>query len=370
MHPAALTQNNGPMKFPRRLIPWLGALAGILGLIWVLRNFDPVQLLNVISKADPAPLLLLPVSIVLEQFIRAIKWRQLLYPLHSIGVWRLFGAIMAGYFANMLAPLGVSTLVRGWLIARLENMRFATVLATVVIDRISDGLAFIAFAAIAIYNFEIPDEIGNVRSKIALGAWTNLLIFSVVIGALFACKYAIRKDLSKFTGSPVFAKLAGFALISRWVPASLTQKISEFLRSFLAGAVFPRQLWRQAIIVSASIAIKLVAVSYMIWAGLAFDVYIGLMAYVFLMVFLGFVAVLAGSLKIAGGFTIAAVFALEGFGVEVEKALAMAVVVQLSSQLSVAVTGIGALWIQGLTLSDLKSRGKAAGRPSPKSTDP
>ena len=102
----------------------------------------------------------------------------------------------------------------------------------------------------------------------------------------------------------------------------------------------------------------------MIWAGLAFDVYLGIMANVFLMVFLGFIAVLAASLKIAGGFTIAAVFALEGFGVEVEKALAMAVVVQLASQVTVAAAGIGALWIQGLKLSDLKSRGKEAGQPA------
>lgn len=359
IHPAALTQNTSTMKFPRRLIPWLGALAGILGLIWVLRDFDLVQLLKVISEADPAPLLLLPLSIMLEQFIRAVKWRQLLHPLHSVGVWRLFGAIMAGYFANLLAPLGISTFVRGWLIARLENMRFATVLATVVLDRITDGLAFIVFAAFAILSFEIPDGIGNVRNQIAWGAWTNLFIFSMVIGAMFACKYAIRRDFSKFAG------FAGFAWISRRLPASLTGKVSGFLRSFLEGAVFPRQAWRQAIIVSASIAIKLVAISYMIWAGLAFDVYIGLMAYVFLMVFLGFIAVLAGSLKIAGGFTIAAVFALEGFGVEVEKALAMAVVVQLSSHLSVAAAGISALWIQGLTLSDLKSRSKAAGQPAP-----
>lgn len=360
------------MKYPRRLLPWLGALAGILGLIWVLRDFDPVQLLKVISEADPAPLLLLPLSIMLEQFIRAIKWRQLLHPLHSIGVWRLFGAIMTGYFANLLAPLGVSTFVRAWLVARLENMRFATVLATVALDRITDGLAFLVFAAFAILSFEIPDEIGNVRSEIAWGAWTNLFILSTVIAAIIACKFAIRGDFPRLPGFRKFAKFAGFpgsTLVSRWIPASLRRKTSEFLRSFLAGAVFPRQAWRQAVIVCASIAIKFVAISYMIWAGLAFDVYIGMMAYVFLMVFLGFIAVLAGSLKIAGGFTIAAVFALEGFGVEVEKALAMAVVVQLASQLSVAAAGIAALWMQGLTLSELRivqqgARGTADGPPA------
>src|SRR5947208_1442423 len=70
--------------------------------------------------------------------------------------------------------------------------------------------------------------------------------------------------------------------------------------------------------------------------------------YLFLMVFLGFSVILGHFLRLAGGFTIAAVFALGLFRVPNEEALAMTLVVQASNLLSVAVVGALALWAQGI----------------------
>ena len=73
--------------------------------------------------------------------------------------------------------------------------------------------------------------------------------------------------------------------------------------------------------------------------------------YLFVMVFLGFLVILAGTLRIVGGFTAGAVFVLEGLGVEVEKALAMTLIVQAATLSTVALCGAAALWAQGLTLT-------------------
>ena len=114
----------------RKLWLWFGWLVGLLALLWVLRDFDLEQLQSVLATADYRFLLPLPFLIAFEQLIRALKWRQFLYVLRPVGVWRLFGAIMVGYLSNLVAPVRVSPLVRAWLIARLEDMRMGTVLAS------------------------------------------------------------------------------------------------------------------------------------------------------------------------------------------------------------------------------------------------
>ncbi|MCZ6608021.1 MAG: lysylphosphatidylglycerol synthase transmembrane domain-containing protein [Alphaproteobacteria bacterium] len=128
---------------------WVGVAAGLLLLAWVLRDFDLSRFRRAVAAAHIWPLFLLPVATVAEQLLRALKWRQMLYPLRPVRVWRLFGAIMAGYLANLAAPVRVSPFVRAWLIARLEGLSASTVLATVALDRLIDGLVFVGFTATA-----------------------------------------------------------------------------------------------------------------------------------------------------------------------------------------------------------------------------
>ena len=320
---------------------WLGAAAGLVLLAWVLRDIDPSRFLAILAKAEIWPLLLLPVATVLEQLLRAFKWRQMLYPLRPVGTWRLFGAIMAGYLANLAAPVRVSPLVRAWLIARLEALRTSTILATVALDRLIDGLVFVAFTALALALIRFPDASGTIREALRWGALGSLVVFSGSIAALVAFSRRLRRN-PEFAAPP---RLIG------WLPRRWRDPVRDFVRHFFEGVVWPAEAWRGAAIVATSIVIKIFAISYFLWAGLAFGVVLTPVDYLFLMVFLGFLVILAGALHIVGGFTVGAVFVLEGLGVEVEKALAMTLIVQAATLSTVAISGAVALWAQGMTLT-------------------
>lgn len=130
-----------------RLRRWWAAAAAGIGLallVWVLARIDYERMRTVLQEADATFLMFVPLAIGLELLARGWKWRQLLFDIRPIGTWRLFGAIMAGYFANLLIPVGLSPFVRAWLIARLESLKMAMVLATVAIDRFIDGVVFVA----------------------------------------------------------------------------------------------------------------------------------------------------------------------------------------------------------------------------------
>ncbi len=327
---------------------WLGAAAGLVLLAWVLRDLDPARFLAIIAKADIWPLLLLPAATVGEQLLRAFKWRQMLYPLRPVGTWRLFGAIMAGYLANLAAPVRVSPLVRAWLIARLEALRTSTLLATVALDRLIDGIVFVAFTALALELIRFPDAGGAIREGLRWGALGSLVVFSGSIAVLVAFSWRRRNRAPARR-----PRLIG------WLPRRWRDPVGDFVRHFIDGVVWPAEAWRGAAIVATSIAIKIVAISYFLWAGLSFGVVLTPEGYLFLMVFLGFLVILAGTLRIVGGFTAGAVFVLEGLGVEVEIALAMTLIVQAATLSTVAISGAAALWAQGMTLTGALTEGEA-----------
>lgn len=99
-------------------------------LTWVLRRLDLDSFRAVLAGADVGFLLLVPLAIAGEQLVRAWKWRQLLYPMRSVGTLHLFGTIMAGYLAGLLIPFGFGALTRAWLVARREGLAMTAVLAT------------------------------------------------------------------------------------------------------------------------------------------------------------------------------------------------------------------------------------------------
>src|SRR5713101_1570030 len=167
----------------QRWLPWLGALIGVAALAWVLRGFDLNRFRAVAVNADLRFVLLVPVVVVVEQIVRGWKWRQLLWPLRSIGSIYLFGAVMAGYLLAIVVPFGFGTVARSWLVARRENLKFTTVLATVALDRLTDGIVFACLVPAAVLFVVFPDS-GGVRAGLIWGGAGSLVLLIALLAGL------------------------------------------------------------------------------------------------------------------------------------------------------------------------------------------
>jgi hypothetical protein len=319
-----------------------GAAVGVAALAWAFARVDYGRMEQVVARADLVPLGLVPLAIAAEQLVRAWKWRQLLHAIQPIGTLRLFGSIMAGYFANFLIPLGISPIIRSWLVARLESLKMSTVLATVAIDRLVDGVIFTGFVAAALAFAVYPDPAGEIRLGLVIGGAGSLAVFALLLFAL--ARYKRRAGRS-----------GGWMLrcLGR-LPARFAGPAKSFAQSFAEGIVWPAERWRGIGIVLASIVIKLIAITHFLWAGLAFGVVLDPADYVFLVVFLGFLIVLTRFLRIPGGFIIGGIFALDLLGVPEEQALAMVLAVQFSSIAMVGAIGALALWRSGMSLDQFR----------------
>lgn len=332
-----------PAKRPdRRWWSWGGAATGLALLAIVLWRIDYQRFGEALADARMEYLMLVPAAIALEQFVRAWKWRQILYPLRPVATPRLFGAIMVGYFGNLLIPFGASPLLRSWLVARLEQLRMSAVLATVAIDRLIDGVVFALLVALVLTLAAFPDPTGDLRLGLFVGAAGSLALFAALLWLLARHKSGM-------------ADAAGGLqrLLSR-LPSRLAERSRRLLASFADGILWPAAPWRRLAIALSSLAIKLIAATHFLWAGLAFGIVLRPLDYLFLIAFLGFIVILTHFARLAGGFIIGAIFALGLFGVGEETALAMVLAVQVSSLLSVAAIGVCALWLNGIVLDDLR----------------
>lgn len=336
---------NETVQFFRKRVWWSigGALIGALALGWVLWRVDYDRLQDILLRADVGYLLAVPLTIAVEQLMRAWKWRQLLYGIQPMGTLRLFGAIMAGYFANFLIPLGVSPVIRSWLVARLEGLRMGTVLATAAIDRLVDGVIFAGFVALALAFAAFPDPDGNIRLGLIVGGIGSFVLFVLLL-------YLLAQWKRRTNHGGGWAARLGARL-----PARIVAPIKGFIPSFSEGIVWPAEIWRGAGIITASMGIKLVAMTHFLWAGLAFGVVLRPDEYVFLLVFIGFLIILTRLARIPGGFIVGGVFALGLLGVPEEQGLAMVLVVHFSSLLTIAGIGAFALWRNGVAIADLRS---------------
>lgn len=329
---------------------WLGGAVGVAIIVWLLRDFDYRRFIDVVRSADIRPLVLVPIAVIGEQLLRSLKWRLLLAPHRVVRISHLFSAIMVGYFANLLAPVRVSLFVRSWLVARREDLKVSTVLATATVDRVIDGWVYLGFAAVVAGTIPLADEGGVIRTGLWRGFAGALAGLAAVVAGLIALKRSVHRP------PRILQRIA------RRLPLRLVGFVGGAAVHFGQGVALPRGVPAILVLFGAAVVMKLLATTHLVWAGMAFGVVLEPMQYLFLMVFLGFLGTLAGVLRIVGGYAAGGVFALGLFGVGVEKALAIALAVEVSTHLTTAVIGGVYLAIEGIGIGKLRNLARPADR--------
>jgi uncharacterized protein (TIRG00374 family) len=318
---------------------WIAG-AIVLALAWILHDLDYHRFFGVVASADPIYLVLVPIAVIGEQWARALTWRQVLRVLKPVGTAGLFGTVMASYFANLIVP-GISSLVRAWLAARREGLKATAVLATVAIERLIGGIVVAALAPLTLLIIEVPDPAGLTQNALIGAAALSFALFVVLLCVL--------------AGYRMMSRTGRFAKLTRRLPTRLGALIGTLALAFAEGIVWPKENARRFALLLASVAMKLVAATQLMWAGLAFGVDLPFADYLFLLVSLSLLHAFSISARMLGGFTVGAVIALGLFQVPKEQALAMALIVQGGNLLTVAGLGGLFLWLQGIGIGDLRA---------------
>ncbi len=152
-----------------RLAPGFGVSAVLVALL--LRAVDLHDLAAAVATADFR--LVLP-SIALYfagLWVRSLRW-GLLLPRGSASTGTLFRTLVVGFTVNNLLPARLGEVARAYLLSRWCGVAYGTTLASVVVERILDGLALAALLLAAL--LVVPD------------APPYLLALGLTVGGAFA----------------------------------------------------------------------------------------------------------------------------------------------------------------------------------------
>lgn len=94
-------------------------------------------------------------------WVRSWRWHYTLRHMKSIPVRRLFPLVCIGYFGNNVYPLRAGEVIRSYVLRQREEVAISSSLATVIIERVFDGLTMLLFVFLVLPFAPMPELYRN-----------------------------------------------------------------------------------------------------------------------------------------------------------------------------------------------------------------
>lgn len=154
----------------------------------------------------------------LAVWARTWRWDYLLRPMKQIPLRRLFPVVVIGYMGNNVYPFRAGELLRAFVLRREEGVSMSSSLATIVVERVFDGLVMLLFVFVALPFAPLPSD--SIR-------WVVILGSAVFLGALlvFFIVAAVPERFMRLTEW----------LADRLLPEKFRAPTKNFAERFISG---------------------------------------------------------------------------------------------------------------------------------------
>jgi len=319
---------------------WIGVAFSAALLWFAVRDVDFTKVWANVQNLNPWYLVPYLMLVAIEVVLRAWKWYILLIPVKVPSFWKLNSATLIGLMANNVLPGRAGEFVRAYAGARLEHISFSACFATVVIDRVLDGLTVVAmFVVTLMFQPNLPDAV-------KAPGYVAAVIYVFAIAFLIAL--LVQETLA--------FRILAWTL--RFFPAGIAHYVMRLAEAFVHGL---------GALKNGRLLAGSIFVSILIWIGYALSVFVMALAMDIrtptgpLTVFQAFVVLLIVTLLLTlpstPGFVGAMEFGIKSglvlFGVDENQALAFALVYHITQYLPITIGGFIALWLEGLTMREL-----------------
>jgi len=127
---------------------WVGVLISLGFLYSVLKDLELGAFVETIKTANYFWLLPGIGVYFVGVWVRAWRWHYLLRPLKSIPTRTMFPIVTIGYMGNNIYPARAGEVLRAVVLKRREGVPISASLATIIVERIFDGVVMLAFVFI------------------------------------------------------------------------------------------------------------------------------------------------------------------------------------------------------------------------------
>ena len=152
-------------------------------------------------------------------WVRTWRWDYMLRPLKHIPVGRLFPVVVIGYMGNNIYPFRAGELLRAYVLRRREGVSVSASLATVIVERVFDGLVMLMFVFIALPFFPLPPSYRTLVVVASLAFFGAMVVFF----ALAAYPAQMERVVDWVAG--------------RLLPQKVGTAVRDFIGRFLTGLI-------------------------------------------------------------------------------------------------------------------------------------
>lgn len=197
---------------------WVGLIISAVFLYLAFHKVDLQQVLTAFKSVRVGYILLAIIIYFFGLWVRAYRWKFLVNPVKSVPNTRLFIILIIGYMANNVLPLRMGDIYRAYLLGKKEQISKSASLATIVVERLFDGLSMLVFLLIGIL---------ALQSLFTSWERTVLLVSSIILFGMLIVLLLIIWFRS--LAEPIFHWLA------KMLPVTFGQKIMHWSTAFLDG---------------------------------------------------------------------------------------------------------------------------------------
>jgi len=275
---------------------------------------------------------------------RTWRWHYLLRSIKGIELRRLFPIVVIGYMGNNVYPFRAGEVIRAYVLKRDEQVSMSSSLATIVIERIFDGLVMLIFVFVALpfADFQEP--------------WLrDVVFFSTLLfwGAFLAFLWvALRPQTMRRLYSAVFDRL---------LPAALSVRFKGLADHFLLGLDnlrHPRDLFMTLV---SSVFIWLTETTKYWLVMHAFDFEVSFFVLMVMTAVVNLATTLPSSPGYVGTFDTPGIKTLTAYGVKETTAASYTLVLHAALWLPITMLGFYYLYRKGLSWRDFARAQQAVG---------
>lgn len=315
---------------------WIGVGISMLFLGLAIMKVEFYEVKGAMANAKYIYLIPAIFLTILNLWIRSFRWRFFLEPIKKIGMSSLFSATAIGLMVNNLLPARIGEFARAYAIGEMENISKSSSFATIVVERIFDGITIMLFLSfvLILYTFSFPVWMSKL-------AYIACAIFLVSLGILILVKVKTSWAMN----------LASFIL--RPFPKKLEQNLLKYLGLFIDGLIFlqnSKYIFASGVL-SLFVWIPVALVIYFLL--ISFEIYLPIYVSFLLLIFLVFGAMIPSAPGYVGTVQFICVTGLSLFAVPKNQALGFSIVYHATQFLPMTIIGFYCLLRKQLSFSKI-----------------
>jgi len=320
---------------------WLGVLISALFIWLALGGLQLDEFWGAVKEANYIWLIPGIGVYFIGVWVRAWRWHYLLGPIKKIPTKSMFPITTIGYMGNNIYPARAGEVLRAVILKRKEGVSVSASLATIIVERIFDGVVMLAFIFVNLSELAkltgASGFVGNIQQVAIIGT-------GVFIGALIVFLIAAM--------FPHMTAKVGLWFIYRILPKRLHEKVISLMTKFLDGLASLRSPFNVLMVFFTSVIIWLLETGKYWLVMHAFDFNVSFFALMLMNGIVNLATTIPSAPGYIGTFDAPGIAVLTAYGVEHSIAAGYTLVLHVA--LWVPITLLGAYYLarEGIQWSD------------------